>query len=149
MITSWFLPLLGLLWVGPACALPVCTCAPPATVENAIARADAVFLGTVTGTRDTTLIDADFGRMRARIYAFQIESSWKGVMGGAVEVMTMPSTASCGLRFRRGGEYLVYAHADRGSGESAATLTTGLCTRTKRRVDAAVDLEALGIPKQS
>jgi MYXO-CTERM domain-containing protein len=71
---------------------------------------------------------------------FSVTRGWKGVSTEEVVVRTARDSAACGFAFEVGQDYVVYASAE----DEAGSLSTGLCDRTARVVDANEDLEALG-----
>jgi hypothetical protein len=77
---------------------------------------------------------AAFADRRVR---FTVERVWRGAASDTIDVMTSGSSASCGYGFQPGERYLVFTY-DRGG-----TLWTGLCSATKRLVNAKEDLEYL------
>jgi hypothetical protein len=103
---------------GPLAAIAVvvaaspagASCAPPLGVADAIARADVVVVGTVTATRS-----------RDRIATIRIEESWRGAVGGSVEVAGGPATenmaTSVDRTYRPGVRYLVIAREPSAHGE--------------------------------
>jgi hypothetical protein len=72
--------------------------------------------------------------MPERVVTFRVSAAHRGSVGTKVEVRTGGSSASCGFPFEEGERYLVYAH------QGAGGLATGICSRTRRLVDAADDL---------
>jgi hypothetical protein len=108
-----------------------CTCAQPATVEGALARADAVFLG---------LVERFELKGHSRVATFRVRRVWKGPEKPRVEVTTGMGDADCGFHFIAGLDYLVYADDD-----AAGALHTTICARTKPASGEAVDdLRTLG-----
>ncbi len=71
----------------------------------------------------------------------RVDRAWKGVESDTVVVRTGRNDGDCGFRFRRGGSYLVFAHA-----AEDGSLVTGLCDRTTRLRRAAASLRTLGPP---
>lgn len=106
--------LVALLLPGEAKA---CSCMRPAPPDEALEAAEAVFFGEVL------TVEAVAHGLRVNI---QVEHGWKGVDGDRVEVWTASSGASCGVSFRPGETYLVYAESfdDR--------LGASLCSRTRQ-----------------
>lgn len=74
--------------------------------------------------------------VRFRTVRFTVLESFKGTSGTAVAVTTAVGGATCGYRFMKGREYLVYA-----SVEPGGALTTSVCTRTRPVERAQADLE--------
>ena len=84
-------------------------------------KAAAVFVGTVTGVReseqykgkDVTELrklrdsgELDWGPMA---YKFSVEQAYLGVAGSEVEIVTGRGSPDCGFTFQTGQRYLVYA----------------------------------------
>jgi len=108
-----------------------CRCLPPPPPAEAVAKADAVFLGTVLAFEEI----AERGHRLAQIEVIKI---WKGKPNEADSITTALSEASCGYDFEAGETYLIYAHKDEG-GE----LYTHLCTNTRPESRAQNDLNYL------
>lgn len=108
-----------------------CSCLPPPPVAQAVAEADAVFMGTVVSfelASSTTERVARFDRMQI----------WKGNPRAITEIFTPENEAACGFDFRVGETYLVYANRD-----DSGKLFTHLCTRTWFASGAQQDLKYL------
>ena len=73
----------------------------------------------------------------------EMEESWKGVSEERTVVRGYGPEVSCGIEFREGERYLVYARDNEGQDVS---LETGLCDATKPLAYAQADLAALGPP---
>jgi len=109
-----------------------CTCAAPSpgekALEDAIAEADAVFVGTVTSIsrRDApegSLAAPAFGPVT---YTFAVKDVIAGHLGVRTEVVSDASGAACGFRFREETRYVVFAY------EREERLETNICSRTER-----------------
>jgi len=113
-------------------------------------KAAAVFVGTVTGVRESEQYkgkdvaelrklrdsgELDWGPMA---YKFSIEQSYLGVAGSEVEIFTGRGSSDCGFTFETGQRYLVYA--DRYKDK----LITSTCMRTKPYNEASEDIAYLG-----
>ena len=108
-----------------------CTCAQPASVQEGLKQADAVFLG---------LVERFELKGTGRIATFHVRTVWKGPEASHLYVATGGGDGDCGYHFIAGIEYLVFAH--RGASDS---LQTSICSRTKQASGEAVDdLKALG-----
>jgi MYXO-CTERM domain-containing protein len=122
--------LLGLSHIDEAHA---CTCAPPPPTLEAVAEASAVFQGSVV---DITPPSTPAGEMVARI---SVERVWKrSRTESVVEVHTPANSAACGLSFKPGSRWLIYAD------EIEGNLRAVLCSRSKPLDAASDDLAALG-----
>jgi hypothetical protein len=124
------LPLAFLLLPSRADA---CSCVGGLPICQTFWEADAVFAGEVLSI-DPVPDGADpaFSRKRVR---FQVQETWRGGVEGVVEIRTGAGGGDCGYRFERGETYLVYAHGHEG------TLSTSICTRTKKLAAATEDLQ--------
>ncbi|CAN5645100.1 hypothetical protein BH23GEM6_BH23GEM6_19490 [soil metagenome] len=123
------------------CMTDVCSCLELPEARVALASAEAVFLGTVTGIDE--IVSARAGEaLPGREVTLRIHAAWKGVdeASASVVVRTGHGAGDCGFDFERGTAYLVYAH-DSGEG-----LSTSICTRTIAARSAQSDFEVLGHP---
>lgn len=130
---------MALLTVRPSVTY-ACSCVVPDEPLVALEKSTAVFAGKVVKMKEPKGIiisSAD-----SVTVTFEVDSSWKGVLGDKVSLTTELSSASCGFEFMDGESYLVYAYA-RGKGDSDE-LTTGLCSRTVLLSSAGEDLKELG-----
>src|SRR6188768_4079571 len=133
-----------LLATGLLHPLMACSCLDPGPPCAEWGSADGVFLGrvvdisTVAETpkdRDPDEFPAPFRRATLRV-RFQVESAFRGVAVGTVEVTTSAdSGGGCGYPFELNGRYVVYGYREAGN-----SLGTSICTRTRRVENAAEDL---------
>ncbi|MGH2749774.1 MAG: hypothetical protein ACRDK3_02690 [Actinomycetota bacterium] len=130
MRTRWLLTILllagGVVFAVPGPAL-ACSCAPPPPLEAAVEDADAAFVGVVTSSERTDRpsggpVVAAGGNF---LYTFAVDEVLGGGVESAIEVNSHSEGASCGIKFREGGRYIVFAY------ESRRGLQTHLCTRTE------------------
>ena len=142
--------LFGLALAGAGLAQPspafACSCAQPGTPAEAVAQADAVFLGTVAGVRFRTPSPWLAGLLQ-RLPGVQmpygvdvsirVNTAWKGISARDVTVTTGYGDADCGFVFSARQQYLVYAFADPDG------LRTHICSRTTGVNAAAADLAYL------
>ncbi|MFX3634717.1 MAG: hypothetical protein ACE3L7_23025 [Candidatus Pristimantibacillus sp.] len=70
--------------------------------------------------------------------SFEVNQVWKGHVTPKLTVYTSQDEASCGVEFKQGNEYLVYAYASEGK------LKSGLCSGTTLLTNASNDLVILG-----
>jgi len=118
-----------------------CTCAGSGAPCESFGAAAAVFAGTVIGERTSEQpkqrdqIDIDW---TPRAVKFSVEQAYSGVTGTEIEVFTGRGGGDCGVRFKAGQRYLVYAYRYQDK------LTTSICTRTKPFSQATEDLAFLG-----
>jgi len=127
---------LGWLLARPT-SVSACSCDLPASPADALTRADAVFIGTMTEMIDSK---DSYGRR----VSFEVSSSWKGVTTTQVVLYTGYGGGDCGYEFVPGSQYVVYAH--RGESypdQDSDSLATGICTRTNNTASAADDLTYL------
>lgn len=120
---------LALLWFAlaravapPACAACDCSKLP---VEEAVADADAVFVGRVLGVNQ---LDDEEGSTRTPAMLL-VEEQMKGDLPRAVLVFTAVTGSICGYQFEVGERYLVYARSGPVS-DAPALLGTNICMRT-------------------
>ena len=118
-----------------------CSCVGGLPICQTFWEADAVFAGEVLSI-DPVPEGADPGFSRKRV-RFRVQQAWRGGVEGEVEIRTGAGGGDCGYRFERGGTYLVYAHGHEG------TLSTSICTRTKKLAMAGEDLEYIKTALQS
>ncbi len=125
----------GLTGGSPACA---CSCAGLTNATQLAARADAVFIGTVQGVGTPGVL------MRTSsdpvVATIKVDAVYRGDVASRVEVATPVWEGSCGVTFRRGVRYVVYADREPGTweGAGAAPYYTWLCSGTAP-LDAAGD----------
>ena len=122
------------LVVNQPCAF-ACSCLPPGPPGDELARSAAVFAGKVVGLDVPAGVNSGADPVRV---TFQISQVWKGTASPNLVVTTAQSSASCGVAFEQGQDYLVYA-----AGTDDA-LTASLCSRTGTLSAASEDLAALG-----
>jgi serpin B len=131
-----FALLSGHFVVAPPRPVYACSCLPPGAPLAEMARATAVFAGRVTNIEvPGGVIVSSADPVKVTFAAGQI---WKGPEEAVITVTTPRDSASCGVSFQTGQEYLVYALG------SENELTTNLCSRTASLARAAEDLAVLG-----
>jgi hypothetical protein len=100
----------------------------------AYSSADAIFTGLVT---EVSYFPPDKpSYLSEKVVRFSVDEAYKGVQGRTIEVMTNPSTPSCGYDFKQGQRYFVYAQRRKEDGK----LTEWLCGPTVPLEYAARDL---------
>jgi hypothetical protein len=128
--------MLMLVTVSSACA---CSCMSPATVDEAMDKSAAVFLGTVIA-----IVPLD-GRYPVGIeqpvaVTLAVRESWKGPQTATITLYTVINGISCnGYFWEEQADFLVYAHR-----AVDGRLGVGLCSRTVEGKQAAADLQVLG-----
>ncbi len=132
------LPVIGLLVAGfmtlRPCTVFACSCMAPGAPDVERDNSTAVFAGRVA-----SITTVNRGGVAPQLQvAFDVSQSWKGPAAASIEVLTSESSASCGVTFTQGGEYVVYTN------DSEGYLNASLCSRTRPLADADEDLAALG-----
>jgi len=116
------------------CTAYACSCLPPGAPDVELNRSTAVFAGRVA-----SITPVNRGGVGPQLQVgFDVSQSWKGPAAASIEVLTSESSASCGVTFTQGSEYVVYAN------DAEGFLNTSLCSRTRAVADADEDLAALG-----
>jgi hypothetical protein len=123
--------------LGAPLAAYACSCAAPATVEEALERASAAFSGQVTQVRRPLLDRLGVTDSGEHEVSFRVIRIWKGVTTSEVVVRTRLTGEACGYPFVRGGAYVVFVH------EVMPGIETGICTGTQDLSDADEVVRAL------
>ena len=132
-VAGGLLLLVLLTAVQPVCVY-ACSCIAPGPPDQALAESAAVFSGQVaTLGRDQAAGAGDTVQV-----TFAVARVWKGPEDATITVSTAGSSASCGVEFVEGQEYLVYAQTVEGR------LEASLCSRTNQLARAGEDLAVLG-----
>jgi hypothetical protein len=124
-----------------------CTCMRSPAACEAVWETAAVFVGDVVQIEDTTQAAAGL-RISQRRVRLRVSETFRGNVGGTVEVLTGKGGGDCGYGFVMGQRYVVYAS------EGPAGYHTGICQRTRPVIEAAEDLAYLrslvqGTPRAS
>ena len=106
-------------------------------LTNCIGRAP--FAGEVIDVEE----DTSGGMPPLSPVTLKLEESWKGMSEGRVAVRGYGPEVRCGIEFRKGERYLVYAHDNE---SQYVSFETGFCDATKPLAYAKADLAALGPP---
>ena len=114
-----------------------CTCIKPRLATAQESSADAIFTGTVTEVERVPAWP------NLKNVTFAVDTTWKGTDSYSVTLITAWADDSCGIPFRVGESWLVYAVVN---GDS--NLSTGTCTRTMRGEVAHEDLKVLGVGRR-
>lgn len=116
-----------------------CSCAGTESVCESFSTADAVFVGKVTAAKEQRKEKNENGKevlfASQEIY-FQVSESFFGVADNT-QVALSEGFTTCDYTFEIGETYLVYAYA------YEKTLTSNICSRTRRLFAANEDLPAL------
>lgn len=113
-----------------------CKCAVEPSAVEALAMADAGFVGTVVDQWSIVNIDGVYTGPAIE-YDVIVQRAWKGVVE---QRLSLRRLSQCSSSFRVGETSLIYAFRDRGS------LVVPGCLPTKRLDEAAADLVQLGAP---
>jgi len=115
----------GLMVLLPTPPAFACSCA-SSTPEEALTRSDAVFSGKVIARHDPKA----GARLRSTadpiVWTFAVDRVFKGKVATQQKVISPASDASCGIAFKLGTRYQVYAR------RSGKNLTTFLCSGTRQ-----------------
>lgn len=117
-------------WAARAPVASACDCA---AAPTGLDEAEAAF----TGVADRTLEEPD--PQEGYLTAFHVLDSWKGVSDPVVGVRAWRASRSCGIPFRAGQAYFVYAVRS-----PQGQLTTNTCLGTQRLEEAQASIQALG-----
>lgn len=133
-LAVWFLIAALTVLAVPAERAAACSCA-GLTTQEAKDFSDAVFRGTVTEIKKPWMSKGTGDLAKITL---QVEEVWKGSAVQEIVVSSALSEASCGVEFREGESYLVFAKSDGGR------LTTTICNETKKVSIASQALKDLG-----
>ena len=147
-ILTIFVGIIAVCWLLPA-VVQACRCLPPPTSNFGLQKSDVVFVGKATNVEmiaaDGWLYGALKQAMGSRYYEFEtvrvtldVKTPIKAADESPVIIETSASTELCGIPFKEGQEYLVYAY-NTPEGE----LKTDMCTRTDTVARAAEDIAKL------
>ena len=138
---TFSLALIGWMLLSAPLALG-CDCNPPPGVVQSLEKAKAVFVGKVISVKKT---DKNCPALCQVNVLFEVEESWKGVDEKRVVVSTGHGFGDCGVGFKRGRRYLVYA-----GGAVATRYSASVCSRTRSLAheQARQDLKELGAGKR-
>ncbi len=114
-----------------------CTCMAPRTVEEAVAKSSAVFVGKVTRIYRPFLDRLGITKTSGYRVEFEIKKRWKGPVTRTIVVTTRLSGEACGYPFEENKEYLVYVV------DEPADMQTGICTGTKATAGAELEIAQL------
>ena len=128
VILFWFLFALSAEAVACSCLGPPAPC-------QSYWEVPVIFAGTVS---DISTVERNKKRHfgSRRLVRFNVQEAYRGLNGTEAEVSTGLGDADCGYPFSEGAQYLVYAYR-----QEDGSLSTGICSRTRRLSDATDDLE--------
>ena len=136
-----------------------CSCARGVTIENQFADASIVFVGRVESVHDRWSALEKFWLKVRRFFneqarpetdyrhyctdygmevTFAVQQAWKGVASRRVVLLTGRGGGDCGVDFKPGVDYIVYAYPPAGDG-----CQTNICTRTGELAYGRDDLDFL------
>ncbi|QED46928.1 hypothetical protein [Cytobacillus dafuensis] len=115
-----------------------CSCAERPSVESEFQRSQAVFSGKVVDVMEKRSIKG----FMSKSVLFEVSETWKGVKQSQVIIATGQGGGDCGIDFKVGNDYLVYAHESDMYG--AKSLISIICDRTSELSTSQEDLEFLG-----
>jgi hypothetical protein len=132
--------MVGAVFLGPGAGRAhACSCAGSPSSTDELYWPDAVFAGEVIDVEE----DTSGGMPPLSPVTLEVEESWKGVSEERVVVRGYGPEVSCGIEFREGESYLVYA---RDNESRDVPLEIDFCDATKPLASAEADLAALGPP---
>ncbi|RHW37585.1 hypothetical protein D1B33_08640 [Lysinibacillus yapensis] len=116
-----------------------CSCAQSPTAEEEFDRSSAVFSGKVIKMEDKRSLNGS----ASKTARFEVNNVWKGPSQTQIEISTGLGGGDCGIDFKEGFEYLVYAKESTMYGEK--TLVSVICDRTNQLSSSQEDLGMLGV----
>lgn len=126
-------------WIAGAGSAAACSCVVPQPPNQAMAAADAVFIGTVVDAGGVAHQGPERGLALVR-YRMEVSEVFKGPVPALVDIHTPDGGGSaCGYGFEVGRAELVYA-----SRHDGGPLTASSCSRTIPADMAEADLRVLG-----
>lgn len=136
-VSAFVVAVIALL-AAPAAAW-ACSCSSAGPACQAFFATDVVFAGrvlSVTSQIRTVELGGGLEPMRESmaVVRMRVIDAYKNVSDKEVDIHTGQGAADCGYRFSVGGDYVIYAHANKGE------LFTSICSRTRPLSDAAEDL---------
>ncbi|WP_167568741.1 hypothetical protein [Brevibacillus migulae] len=121
-----------------------CSCVQLPDVQEALAKAEAVFAGKVIQINEPKPNGQGILSSSDPVtVTFEVTQTWKGDTQKQVRVQTALDSASCGYEFTLNEAYVVYTYKN-----EQGVLETNICTRTNTLTAASEDLGVLGIGKQ-
>ena len=114
--------------------ISACSCADLPSVEEEFERSKAVFSGKVVSVTEK--------RNLSKSVLFEVTNTWKGVEQSQIIITTGQGGGDCGIAFKEGQEYLVYATESTMYGKKS--LVSIICDRTNLLNSLKEDLKILG-----
>jgi Carboxypeptidase regulatory-like domain len=115
-----------------------CTCGVFRPPCEEYGSASAVFIGIVIGDSSISVQDGEY-EFQKRLVSFAVEETFLGPQKTSAEVITGMGGGDCGVGFKRGERYLVYAYTNPQDNK----LYTSICMRTRALSQAGEDLQYL------
>ena len=134
-------------WLSSATPVEACSCEGPIPACQGVWMSDAVFVGRVVNITNVEEEQEPRLPFRSRRVTLEVLEKFRGDSllvprdgASVVEVFTGQGGGDCGIAFKKGEEYLVFARSSKGT---PALLRTGLCDRTRELSRAQEDLPYL------
>ncbi|TKC16152.1 hypothetical protein [Robertmurraya kyonggiensis] len=115
-----------------------CSCAEQQSVKEEFKQSKAVFSGKVIEVKENRRNNGSI----VKLVLFEVTETWKGVDETQIIITTGVSDGDCGIEFKKGEEYLVYATESTMYGENK--LVSTICDRTGKLQTLKDDLAFLG-----
>ena len=115
-----------------------CSCVEPISVQEEFSRSETVFSGRVIEVKEERT-----NRYLSNAVLFEISEIWKGGSESQIIIRTGSGGGDCGIQFKEGEDYLVYAKSSSMYGDREE-LVTIICDRTSVLAQAEEDLTILG-----
>ncbi|WP_394234237.1 hypothetical protein [Niallia oryzisoli] len=115
-----------------------CSCAELPSVEEELERSQAVFSGQVVNVREKRSIKGYI----TKSVLFEVTNTWRGVKQSQMIISTGQGDGDCGIDFKEGQEYLVYANESTMYG--VKSLVSTICDRTNELSVLREDIKILG-----
>jgi len=141
LLSTILLPALIVTLAGTVFDTFACSCMSERKPCEAFGRASAVFVGRVAGGAERYEEKDEYGNRVVFIggeIRFAIEKSYHGVAGKEVVIHSGTGGGDCGMWFKLGETYLVYAY-----GNAKEGFGTSICSRTRPLSTASEDLAFL------
>ncbi len=121
-----------------------CSCAPKSPINEALAKADAVFAGTIVAARvlpdSYQMTDDSTGAVDELEVTMEVTRWWKGAGTPQAVVRTIYECCLCGYPFEKDQSYLIYTWEDR---QTPGRYRTSLCLRTRPLDEAREEMDYL------
>lgn len=115
-----------------------CSCAELPSAKEEFERSKAVFSGKVLDINENRSLNGYLSKS----VLFEVDETWKGTDQSQIVITTGQGGGDCGIEFKEGEEYLVYANESDMYGEKS--LVTIICNRTNQLSSLQEDLKIIG-----